>query len=104
MALSVLKEERGHKDILNKGSQNELLRFRVNGSEGINYMSKAMSNEDIIERRAVIRRILINSSFNNSPNNFLDSIRIENTEQGFIVEDPQGYETIIGYKMEKAKD
>lgn len=97
-------KRRARRSILNKTNQNDLLRHRVKGSEGIDYMSRGMSKDEIVERRSVIRKILINSQFNNSPNNFLDSIRVENTEQGYIVEDPEGYEIIIGYKKKKAND
>lgn len=79
----------------------ELINYRVNG-HGINQRTKEMSKNDIIKRRAIIRRILINTSFNNKSNDYLDGSRIEYTGYGYILEEPNGYETIIGYKTKKA--
>lgn len=82
-------------------NEQELIIYRVYG-HGINQRTKEMSKDDVIKRRAIIRRILINTSFNNKPNDYLDGSRIEHTGYGYILEDPKGYETIIGYKTKKA--
>lgn len=76
------------------------MEYRVQGSAKVEYKSRKLSRDDIIKRRAAMRKILINSIFNNSSNEVLDSLRIERTGTGYyIVEDLQGYETIIGYKL-----
>ncbi len=80
----------------------DLMSYRVRGSPDINYKSKEISKDDIIKRRAAMRQILRDSQFNNQTNDSLDSMRIEKTDNGYIVEDSEGYETIIGYKLKNA--
>lgn len=80
----------------------ELMKYRVPGSNAITFMSRIMTHDEIIKRRAAMRQILKESRFNNSSNDALDGMRIEKTVNGYIVKDLQGYETVIGYKLKKA--
>jgi len=86
----------------NEKEYHDLMSYRVRGSPGINYRSKEISKDEVIKRRAAMRKILINTNFHNSSNDTLDSMIINKTNLGYyIVEDSEGYETIINYKKSK---
>lgn len=71
---------------------NRLLRQQATN----NYYAIQMSQEEILERRAYIRRILRTTQFNNQSNEDLDSVRIYDVPgYGLMVESSEGYETII---------
>ena len=76
--------------------------YRVQGSDAIAFMSKNISHDETIKRRAIMRQILKGSMFGNSNNDSLDGMRIEKSDYGYIVEDTGGYQTIIGYKLKNA--
>lgn len=61
-----------------------------------NYYAMEMTQDEILERRAYLRRVLRKTGFNDLKNEELDSIRLYRVpEYGFMVEDTRGYETII---------
>lgn len=76
----------------------ELVSYRVDGS-GVDYYSKKFSKDDIIKRRAILRKLLMNTGFRNSSNNELDGMIVTKiSEDSYIVEEQNGYETVTGYK------
>jgi hypothetical protein len=86
----------------NKLDQLQLVYYRVEGSKGVNFMTRKLTKDDVIKRRAIMRQILKESMFNNRSNEQLDSMRIEKADLYFVVEDSNGYQTVIGYKNKKA--
>ncbi|WP_066715699.1 hypothetical protein [Clostridium sp. Marseille-P299] len=76
----------------------ELIKWRVEGVGVNNYNARKASRDEVLERRAAMRKLLIGTQFNNSSNEQLDCMRIEYTPYGYIVEDSNGNETVIRYK------
>lgn len=61
-----------------------------------NYYALEMTQDEILERRAYLRRMLRKTRFNDLKNEELDSIRLYQVPgYGFMLEDTKGYETII---------
>lgn len=81
-----------------KNNDLELIRYRIDG-KGIGCHSKKVSKDEIINRRIIIRQILINTQFCNSSNDELDGMRVTKlSENCYLIEERNGYETILGYK------
>lgn len=55
-----------------------------------------MTKDEIIARRAELRKILLGTMFHNSTNEVLDGIRVDITEYGFLVEDENGKSWLLG--------
>lgn len=74
-----------------------IMKYRVaRSNSGIKYMEKEMSKEDVIKRRTSMRELLKNTSFCNSANENLDSMRITALdENGMSTEDTKGYDFYI---------
>lgn len=61
-----------------------------------NFHALKMTKDEIIERRAYMRQILKNTKFSNGSNDTLDLMRVYDVPgYGYMVEDAEGYETII---------
>lgn len=75
-----------------------LITCRLNDIVPFDYRAISMTSDEIIKRRAAMRKLLIGTQFNNSSNEQLDSMRIEYTPYGYIVENSNGNETVIRYK------
>lgn len=70
----------------------KLIRSRVLKPENKAYRAREMTEDEILERRRDMRRILKDTSFNTCTNKELDNMTIALIHGGFIVEDVNGYE------------
>lgn len=80
--------------------------YRVRGKGDVDYMDKDFTPEEIIERRSYIRKMLIGTPFDNSPNNILDCMRVwtdRNIGDSFV-EDANGYVYILPNKGKAGKE
>lgn len=80
--------------------------YRVRERGNIDYMDKDFTPEEILERRSYIRKMLIGTPFDNSPNNILDSMRVwtdRNIGDSFV-EDANGYIYILPNKGKAGKE
>lgn len=68
----------------------ELIEFRVKGCASLDLWTSSMTPEQVIERRAIIRRILKGTGFQNMSNTELDGIRLLPTGNGYTLESPEG--------------
>lgn len=72
--------------------EDKLIRSRVLKPENKAYRARKMTEDEILERRRDMRRILKDTSFNTCTNKELDNMTILLTHGGFIIEDVNGYE------------
>lgn len=78
----------------------QLAIFRVRKEGRLPYMSMDMTEDEIAERRAYIRRALLNTPRKNLSNDVLDQIRLVELEnERYIFEDPEGHEFFIRSDM-----
>lgn len=80
--------------------------YRVRGKGNIDYMDEDFTPEEILERRSYIRKMLIGTPFDNSPNNILDCMRVwidKNLGDSFV-EDDKGYVYILPNKGKAGKE
>lgn len=73
----------------------EMIRHRVMGAGGIKYMERLYASNEKLERSAIIRQILKDTSFRDLSNNDIDRCRLEKAGDSYILEDSAGYETMI---------
>lgn len=80
--------------------------YRVRGKGSIDYMDEDFTPEQILERRSYIRKMLIGTPFDNSPNNTLDCMRvwIDRDIGDSFVEDDKGYVYILPNKGKAGKE
>lgn len=77
---------------------NYLMSQRVEENSILKYHAISMDSLEMSRRRSAMRKILVHTKFKNAGDRIIDSMRIENTPFGYIVEDEVGAETILGYK------
>lgn len=70
-----------------------LMWYRVKAPDNpCHYKEKQIDKDQIIQRRAEMRQILKNTSFADMSNQELDRMRLEKIENGYILEDENGYD------------
>lgn len=87
----------------NERTAEKLMTYRVRDIIPFDYRAIPMTRDEIIKRRALMRQILIGTKFGNANNEKLDSMRINKTSFGYIVEDEEGRETALGYTYDGKK-
>lgn len=70
----------------------KLIKHRVLKPENKDYRAIEMTEDEILERRIDMRRILKDTSFNTCTNSELDNMTVAIVQEGFLVEDVQGHE------------
>lgn len=59
------------------------------------YMEKQTPHDNILKRRSLMRKILLQTRFCNKENADLDASRLEKIDGGYLFEDELGYEWFI---------
>ena len=70
--------------------EKKLAEYRVKGSSPMTHYALDMAPEQIIDRRAYIRRMLMGTYWQNLSNAELDNIRLLHEESSFLLEDTEG--------------
>lgn len=71
-------------------NEKQLAEFRVKGSGPMTHSARDMTRDQVIERRAYIRRMLMNTYWQNQSNEVFDNIRILHESNGYLLEDTEG--------------
>ncbi len=69
-----------------------LISHRVKREENLSYKSLEMEQEEILERRSLMRKLLKGTQFESCSREELDNMRITRLEKGILVESAQGVE------------
>lgn len=69
-----------------------LISHRVKQEENLSYKALEMEQEEILERRSLMRKLLKGSQFESCSQEELDNMRITRLEKGILVESAQGVE------------
>ena len=70
--------------------ERQLAESRVKGSSPMKHYAVDMTKEQILDRRAYLRKVLRDTYWQNLPNEVLDNIRLLHESNGYLLEDTEG--------------